>query len=576
MLTFNAILLVALMPALTQAASAPRWSMPQLASFADIVLTGRIVSVTPAWDTGGAWDTDVNAIYTYVTVDVAEVLKGDIGDAQVTIKQLGGVAGGVGLSISDQATFTVGEEVLLYLEARPRDGTLYTTALWQGKWALQRDARGQVAVRQPPGGHAGADERVLVSEVRQSAALVHERRQALNTKPRETPPDRASAEFALLGPFRYLHSPYVDAQSGGQPGLAGGGFAQMLSALNRWNAAGSAFRYRPGHGNSPPRCSTQLLDSGRVTISFMDPCQEMSNTGGTLALGGSYFVAGEGGTSNGQHFDRAVEGFVVNNDSPLALQYLSTPGCFEDIQTHELGHVLGLHHSSDPTALMFATIDGSSCAQGARGLRPDDVAGIVFVYGGASPPQSAPANLGVVLGSGAVTVAWSAVTSGSTYFDPMIYRVDFRTGHQDSGPLAASRTTADTTLTVAVPPGVSGAFSVVVTAVNAAGAGPASSRVDFTVPTGSGSCGGPSHAVQGMRGTVTGEYAYVQWDPVDGATSYQLQVGTTAGGDDLLPRLDLGLHTGAGASVPAGFSAWIRVYAANQCGESQPVDFFLR
>ena len=576
----RALLLIVLVPGLSQAANGPRWSMSDLASFADVVVTGRVASVT------SGWDSKVNAIYTYVTVDVGEVLKGDIADAQITVKQLGGVAGGVGLSISDQAMFSVGEDVLLYLEARPRDATLYTTALWQGKWAVRHDARGQqIAVREAPRGHPGADERQFVSHARHSAAVVRDRRVAVDTRPAEAPSaatgeaqtDSASARFMLLGPFRYVHFPYVDAQAGGQPGLSGGGLPELLSAITRWNTAGSAFRFLPGQGNSPPRCSTQLLQNGRVTVSFMDPCGEMSDTGGTLALGGSYYLPASGGTSNGQLFDRAVEGFVINNDSPIALQYLTTPGCFEDIQAHELGHVLGLNHSNDPAALMYRTIERSSCVNGARGLRADDVKGVVFIYGtAAGVPEIAPTNVQVAADASSVTITWSAVAGISPPSPGHGYRVDFRAGHHDGGAVVASLSTATTALTVGVPPGVSGAFNVVVTAMNAAGAGPPTARVDFTVPSGLVSCTTGPAAVQALTGLVSGGFASVRWNPVAGATSYQLHVGSAQGGDDRLALTDLGPQTSAAASVPAGFNAWVRVYAVNRCGRSQPTDFFLR
>lgn len=38
---------------------------------------------------------------------------------------------------------------------------------------------------------------------------------------------------------------------------------------------------------------------------------------------------------------------------------------------------------------------------------------------------------------------------------------------------------------------------------------------------------------------------------------------------------DLGPQSAAGATVPAGFIAWVRVYALSACGRSQPVDFYL-
>ena len=225
---------------------------------------------------------------------------------------------------------------------------------------------------------------------------------------------------------------------------------------------------------------------------------------------------------------------------------------------------------------MFGTIDHSACVDGARGLQPDDVQGILFIYGssGSARPLTAPTNVNVANGASAATVSWLGLADGTDL--PITYRVDFRSGHQDGGALVASFTTAATTLTVGVPAGFSGPFNVIVTALNTAGAGPSSARVDFTIPPAHAACSGPPAVVTGVNGTVSSQYAQVQWNAVVGATSYELQVGSVAGGDDLLPLVNLGPEPGAGASVPPGFAAWIRVYAVNPCGRSQPVDFFLQ
>src|SRR5262245_19056117 len=133
------------------ASSGPRWSMRQLARFADAIVVGRVAAVSSGWD--GAADT----IYTYVSVDVSEVIKGGLQTGRMTIKQLGGAAGPIGLEVFDQASFASGEEVLLFLERRPRDRTLYTAALAQGKWSMRRRADGAREARR------GADAETLVS-----------------------------------------------------------------------------------------------------------------------------------------------------------------------------------------------------------------------------------------------------------------------------------------------------------------------------------------------------------------------------------------------------------------------------
>src|SRR5215216_2434674 len=55
------------------------------------------------------------------------------------------------------------------------------------------------------------------------------------------------------------------------------------------------------------------------------------------------------------------------------------------VAAHEIGHTLGLGHSDDPNALMYAAYSGPH-----RFLDNDDVAGIEDLYGMASAPQPEP------------------------------------------------------------------------------------------------------------------------------------------------------------------------------------------
>ena len=119
---------------------------PEIGSIADssaVVVTGRVASVTVQPDAG--------SIYTYATVAVDEVLKGQLADSTVVVKQLGGTLPTLGLYIADQAAFRVDEDVLLFLAARPRDGTLYTVGLSRGKWDILPDLQtgGRSAVSGP-------------------------------------------------------------------------------------------------------------------------------------------------------------------------------------------------------------------------------------------------------------------------------------------------------------------------------------------------------------------------------------------------------------------------------------------
>jgi Matrixin len=571
--------LIASQPA--AASGVPKWSLKQLAGFADVVVVARVDEIAPAWDP------DSRSIYTFVTVTVNQALKGSVPQERIVIKQLGGRVGQVGLHVSDQADFHVGEKALLFLEVRPRDGTLYTSALWQGKWTVEDDWDGErLVTRHEPDAEAGSIE--LPRPMRDVERMVAQvgasgrRSQDIEFVPigsQFAPANAAVAStraFTLLGPLRYMFSPVVDVQAGGQPGLPGGGVREVMSAITKWNNAGSLFRYGLGSADAPPRCTTDELENARVTIAFMDPCNEMSNTGGTLAIGGSYYYFGDAGSVDGTVFNRASEGFIVTNDGPAALEYLTNPGCFEDVQTHELGHVLGLGHSLDPTAIMFPSIN-INCKAGPRALGEDDVAGIAYIYGfrtsnRATAPLTAPSQVQVAVDGASITVWWTPVEALNSFDNAAAngYRVDFRRGHQDGGQMFVSFTTVATSLTVAIPPGLTGDFNVVVTPANGDGGGPPSFRKDFTI------CGGRPDPIGSVSATVVDGIAQLRWSPANRAASYRGQAGSAPGASDIYPLSELGATTSIDTPVGRGFSAWIRLFAVNSCGASAPVDVFLR
>src|SRR5262249_15193644 len=186
--------------------------------------------------------------------------------------------------------------------------TLYTAALWQGKWALGQDATtGEaIATRREPDATRGVlrselERRTLSSLTTRLAALaardaaLHIGAGAFVTQPAAEEMqatvhlrDSDALPFTFLGPYRWngfdTGTPIpVDAQPGGQPGLAGGGAAELGRAAGAWlNATGLSM----GGSGSTNRCLFGNPVDGHISIVFNDPCGDIDDGGGIIAVGG--------------------------------------------------------------------------------------------------------------------------------------------------------------------------------------------------------------------------------------------------------------------------------------------------
>lgn len=119
------------------------------------VVVGRVLSQTSRYDERGRIVTDT-------ALQVEETLKGDQAPgAAILVRRLGGVVDDIGMRVAGEASFTVGESVLLF-GARLRSGSVMrTVGMAQGairivekngeRWA-QSAAGGVSAVRRDPHG----------------------------------------------------------------------------------------------------------------------------------------------------------------------------------------------------------------------------------------------------------------------------------------------------------------------------------------------------------------------------------------------------------------------------------------
>ncbi len=84
------------------------------------------------------WNQDKTKINTTITIEVVRSLKGDSSPKEVTIRQPGGVVGGVGLKVSGFPDFREGEEVLVFLQDG-EEGFRNVVGLTQGKFRIITD-----------------------------------------------------------------------------------------------------------------------------------------------------------------------------------------------------------------------------------------------------------------------------------------------------------------------------------------------------------------------------------------------------------------------------------------------------
>lgn len=108
--------------------------LPELTRSADTIVQGTVRRVESRWSGDG------RRIVTDVELQVSEALKGQPGNS-VLVTQSGGRVGDLGQKVSGEASFALGEEVVVFLERRGVQG-FRVLGMAQGKYQVQRSPDG--------------------------------------------------------------------------------------------------------------------------------------------------------------------------------------------------------------------------------------------------------------------------------------------------------------------------------------------------------------------------------------------------------------------------------------------------
>ncbi len=371
------------------------------------IVTGRVTDVSTAVDT----NTDL--VYTYIRLQVNEVLKGQIIDREVVLKELGGETRDRGTMIFGMPRFQAGQEVLVYLNTWP-DGALRVHQGFLGKFNITRDAAtGQMFVERQSEGEnvailsasaTGTNRSEVASYTRMVKDLVEsnrkrilsfERRYYSNIPVLSQPVEFESKvirnEMTPLWAYLNPTSPsrwFEPDNNQSVVFLVNPSAAPALiqipedvqSAMTAWSTAGGSIRVT--YGGQTNGCGTQNAD-GYNTISFNN-CDNYfavsQSCSGLLAVSGIVrYTPSQTKTIGATRYAKAVEANMSFN--PYALCNFTNRCQIQEVLTHEMGHALGLGHSSDSSATMAPYVHfDNRCAS----LTPDDVQGITTIYPGAS------------------------------------------------------------------------------------------------------------------------------------------------------------------------------------------------
>lgn len=412
------------LPDAARAATVPYRTDAELAAMSARIVRARVLGVRyeaaaprpggpQPGAAGGAIAGNPGGIYTVARLAVLEDLTGG-SEAVIEVQELGGMIGGRAMVVPGTPRFVPGAELVLCLEPI-RNGRWRTVAMAFSVFAVQpsgtdatlsRELAGVelVSPQAGPGRGAAVEDTGtrLLSRFRATVAAVKGVTPVAPAGAASLPLDPpagagASAGGPVSAPFTFLNNMRWMQADGGvpipwyrdpsappptQPGV------NLDSTITRATAAwtnppGASIVLTYGGIRSAnvvtdrDYCGPANLDAG--VIIFENPADDPMLSSGVLAIGGGCNNPQNTAVVNGRTFSAFTHGFVIFNNQSEISPAIQTDVNFTRVLTHEIGHGIGLDHTTQAGNLMLSTCCTSNQPVPPN-LGPDDTAGVTFIY----------------------------------------------------------------------------------------------------------------------------------------------------------------------------------------------------